>query len=108
MIKIPILLLTVIALLLYGIYKQSQVEQLQSAVTALTKENHQYKKRIAETEDKMTALKGKLSYLNVEAQSIKSDIEFIKLTPGSWSITETEDYLEQLQSGIEIAKNESE
>ena len=108
MIKISILLLTVIALLLYGIYKQSQVEQLESAVTALKKENNQYKKHIAETEDKMNALKSKLSYLNVEAQSLQTDIEFIKLNPGSWSIVETGDYLEQLQSGIAQAKNESE
>ena len=108
MIKIYVLLITVIALLLYGIFKQSEVEELESAVTALKKENNHYKKRIAETEDKMNALKGKLSYLNIEAQSLQSDIEFIKANPASWSITETDDYLQQLQSGIAEAKNESE
>jgi predicted nucleic acid-binding Zn-ribbon protein len=108
MIKIYLLLVTVIALLLYGIYKQSEVEKLESEVTALKKENNIYKKHIAETEDKMNALKGKLSYLNIEAQSLQSDIEFIKLNPASWSIAETGDYLQQLQSGIAEAKNESE
>ena len=108
MIKIYSLLITVIALLLYGIYKQSEVEELQSAVTALKSENQQFKKHLSEATDKMDALKGKLSYLNVEAQSLKTDLEFIKSNPGSWSIPETEQYLHQLQSGIEIAKNESE
>jgi cell division protein FtsB len=108
MIKTYLLLVTVIALLMYGIYKQSEVEELEAVVTALTKENNQYKKHLAETEDKMNALKGNLSYLNVEAQSLRSDVEFIKSNPVSWSIIETEDYLQQLQSGITAAKMESE
>ena len=108
MAKIYLLLVTVIALLLYGIYKQSEVEDLQSTITALQTENSKYKKHISETEDKMNALKGKLNYLHVEAQSLQSDIEFIKSNPGSWSIVETQDYLQQLQSGITEAKNESE
>jgi chromosome segregation ATPase len=108
MAKLYLLLVTVIALLVYGIYKQSQVEELESAVTALKTENSKYKKHIAETEDKMNSLKGKLAYLNIEARSLQSDIEFIKLNPGIWSIPETEHYLEQLQAGIGEAKNESE
>jgi cell division protein FtsB len=108
MIKIYLLLVTIIALLLYGIYEQSEVEKLESAVTALTKENKQYKKHIAEEEDKMNVLKGELAHLNIEAQSLRTDVEFIKSNPGSWSIAETQDYLQQLQSGIEVAKNESE
>jgi predicted nucleic acid-binding Zn-ribbon protein len=108
MIKIYLLLVAVIGLLLYGIYKQSQVEQLESTIMVLKKQNNQYKKHIADTEDKISALKGKLSYLNVEAQSLQTDIEFIKSYPCSWSIDETGDYLQQLQSGIAQAKNESE
>jgi hypothetical protein len=77
-------------------------------VAALKKENNQYKKHIADTEDKMNALKGRLSYLNIEAQSLQTDIKFIKSNPGSWPIPETEDYLRQLQSGIAEANNESE
>jgi hypothetical protein len=108
MIKLYTLLVTVIALLLYGIYKQSEVEKLESTITILKMENCKYKKHIADTEDKLNALKGSLSYLNIEALSLRSDIEFIKSNPGSWSIPETEDYLVQLQSGIAEAKNESE
>ena len=108
MLKIYLLLVTIIALLLYGIYKQSEIRKLESAVTTLKKENNQYKKHITDAEDKLNALKGKLSYLNIEAQSLQSDIEFIKLNPASWPIPETEDYIEQLQSGIVEAQNESE
>ncbi len=108
MIKTYLLLVTVIALLLYGIYEQSEVADLESAVTALKKENNQYKKQLTDTKDKMNALKGKLSYLDIEANSLQSDIEFIKANPGTLSIVETEDYLVQLQTGIAEAKNGSE
>lgn len=108
MIKVYSLLVIVIALLLYGIYKQFQVEELKSEVAVLKSENKQCKKYVADTQDKINALKGRLGYLSVEAASLRSDIIFIKANPCSWSIPETEDYLQQLQTGIVEAKNESE
>lgn len=108
MIKIYSLLMVVIALLLYGIYKQYQVAELKAEILQLKHTNSEYKKKMANIQDKFSALKGQLGYLNVEAASLRSDIIFIKANPGQWSIPETENGLEELETGITEAQNESE
>lgn len=108
MIRIYPLLLVIISLLLYGIYKQYQVEKLKAKVEALSDSNSVYKKKIKAAEDRFNMLRGRLSYLNVEAASLKSDIIFIKSNPGEWSLPETEESIQQLQSGIAEAENSCE
>ncbi len=108
MIKIYSLLMVVIALLLYGIYKQYQVQELKAEILELKQTNSEYKIKMTNTEDKLNALKGRLGYLNVEAASLRSDIIFIKANPGKWYIPETENGLQDLETGITEAQNESE
>lgn len=108
MIRIYPLLLVIISLLLYGIYKQYQVEKLKSQVEVLSNSNQVYKKKMEDAEDRFNMLKGRLNYLNVEAASLKSDIIFIKSNPGEWPLPETEEGIQQLQSGIAEAENSCE
>ena len=108
MLRMYPLLLVIISLLLYGIYKQYQVEKLKAEVEALSNSNKVYKKKMENAQDRFNMLRGRLSYLNVEAASLKSDIIFIKANPGEWPLPETEESIQQLQSGIEEAQSSCE